>query len=356
MDSLAGLLALEPIWKELQDTPVFSEFGSSFEVVSSIWQFLAHIDDPDFGSNAELLILVAYDQDKPVAIAPLMKVIKRRRLGPLKMDVSCIQFVSQIAERVFRFRNNIVTGDPSQRLMNAFVEWLYEHEKFDIISVAYIQENNANFLRSPSSKFFLSTGSYVEIDKFGDFEAYRKANYARRFKNNLRTARNRAKKEGLDVSLTLEAPTTAAFAEVLKLARSKFNAAEFLNEGYYAFVESICQKLPAEIVLASVNGQAVGYRIYIHFDDTKYLLDTFIDRTYRALELGALMSEKAIQESFRQKLMYHSEGLWGSFHVQKFATKEPRFFKHVYHGNSYKGMVSVWAVALRHKAFLASEL
>ncbi len=350
IDTLAGLLALEKEWKKLEAIETFVELGSSFEIARLAWEVSERNPDPIFGLRPKLIILTAYDGSELVAIAPLVKVIRQRQLGPMTFNVSCVQFVSQLPERFFRLTADIVTRTPSAALTNVFLNWLYMHEKFDVLHLAHIREGAVSFPLSAPNLFVTDFDSVVAVGQFADFETYRKETYSRRFKNNLRTGINRAKKAKLNLTISIEQLNPDNMKEISSVGQLKSIASAFAAYGGESFIAEACRRLPSEVVMARVDGRAVGYRIYLTFNSSKHMVDTAFDRTYVPFEIGSRMSESAIEDSFKRKLLFHSEGLWASWHMYKFASQCPKLYKYVLPGNTFRGKAGAWAVALRQRA------
>jgi hypothetical protein len=354
-DSFSGLWDLEQIWKELQSDSSGANLGTSFQVSKTIWENLSELDDPIFGCNPKLIILVAYAQGIPIAIAPFVKVIRQRKLGPLRINVSCIQFLSQLGEMFFRFSNDIVARKPSKELADAFIQWLYDNESFDLLHLAHIPENSVNFPDDFEPLLGEAFDTQIEIDRFGDFEKYKAHTYSTKFAKNMRTAQARIKRRSVNLTLDTVPMTDAILSEIRLFSHRKRRAFELHQDGYFFFLENICKILCSDVIVVKVHGIMVGYRIYLYFNGCKYLLDTFINRTFAPLELGSLLTEAALKQSFAMNLNFQSEGMWGTYHARKFGTRFVRMKKFVRSGNSLRGKAAMKAIQLRMKKILESN-
>ncbi len=349
IDSPEGLFALEKEWLELQEPVTISNLGSSFGIVRAAWQALAEDQDRLFGYERKPLILLICQKEVPIAIAPLIKVCRDKKIGPFTKQITSIEFLAHpLLARHVRFFYDIVTSRPSPALARAVFDWLYRNEKFDIIHLAYISEESENFASSAKEMLFSLTSSIVRPRDFSSFEEYRKQIYSESLRQNLRTALNRASGQSLNIEVALHEADSDVLSEVTEIACSKLDAKKFFKTGYHQFLMKACQESGAVIALVRANGRPIAYRAYLKVPGGRFEIDTHRNLDYQRLELGSLLIDKAVQDSFAKGVTIHCEGLYGGIHTERFASKNLRAYKWISPGNTLWGSITEQAIRKTH--------
>lgn len=344
------LLSLEKIWLELQEPLTVANLGSSFSIVNAAWQTLSKDQDPLFGYNRKPLILLVLENGSPVAIAPLIKVWRDKKIGPFSKRITSIEFFAHpLIARHVRFFYDIVTKHPSSRLTAAILDWLYKNERFDIVHLAYISEESPNFDSSAKQMLFSLTSSVVCPGDFATFEDYRSQIYSESLKQNIRTAFNRAQAQSLAIEVTMQEVNSQVLNVITEIARTKLDAAAFFKTGYHEFLKQVCLACGADIALVRANGRPIAYRTYLKLPTGRLEIDTHRNLEYQRLELGSLLIDRAIQDSFTRGLHIHCEGLYGGIHTERFASKLLRAYKWVGAGNSLWGGIVERAIRKAHQ-------
>lgn len=115
IDNLTNLQELRSVWEELLAKAEIRSPFQTFEWIESAWEA--------FGKHAELFVLVAYQQEQVVGIAPLMLKVGR---------------ANGVKERIVRFidsDNNssdycgLIVPHNSKSIIVAFVHWLAQHQE-----------------------------------------------------------------------------------------------------------------------------------------------------------------------------------------------------------------------------------
>ena len=200
INSEKDLLALKEIWQKLEEPVTFSTLGSSFEISRIAWQTLSAGGDRIFGYNKQMLILLVSDYGKPVAILPLIKVFRDRKVGPFRKRLTSIEFLGHsLLSKHFRLFYDIITREPSTELTQAIIDWLFANHKFDILHLAHVSEESRNFDFAGQELIYAVVCSAVDISAWQSYGQYRQFVYSKSLKQNIRTAFNRAEKAGLKI-------------------------------------------------------------------------------------------------------------------------------------------------------------
>jgi hypothetical protein len=350
IDSLDGLLSIEQSWRELEQPITLSNLGSTFTVVRTAWETLATHADTIFGYDKKLLVLEVSENGKPIAIVPLVNVARDRKFGPLTKRVRCIEFLAQSTlGRHFRFFSDIITNQPSNALSRAVFDWLNKNEHFDVLHLAFISELSPNWGCFKNELFYALVTSTVDVSAFTNFDNYARLVYSTSLKQNIRTAYNRAAAESVDLSVTVEEADTASMLEVMDVARTKLDIVSFFGGGYTDFLTKLCLRQQADIVTVRANGRPIAYRVYLKLPGSRFAIDTHRNFEYRRLELGALLMDKAIRNSFEQRVNQHCEGLFGGLHTERFATNLIKGYKFIGPGTTMLGKPTAFMVRHSHQ-------
>jgi hypothetical protein len=344
------LLALKETWLELEEPVTYATLGSSFEITRLAWQCLAAKAERTFGYNKKLLILLVLDANQPVAIVPLVKVQRDHKVGPFTKSLSSIEFLGHsLLSRYFRFFYDIVTKHPSKELTQAIIEWLYANHKFDILHLAYISEESPNFDLSSPDSLYSTSSTVVDINRFQSFEQYKQIIYSESLRQNIRTAFNRAAKDSLTIDRQAEWATGATLGQAFHPLDVKLHKVPFVQDSYQKFLLSLSLAGRVRAVTVYANDKLIAHRLYATFAHGQFEIDTNRDWTYKRLELGSLLIDKAIQDSFERKLDIHCCGLYGGLHTERFATRLIKSFKYVRAGNTILGGIANKLVRLQHQ-------
>ena len=297
-----------------------------------------------------MLILLVSDWDKPVAIVPLVKVFRDRKFGPLAKRLTSIEFLGHaLLSRQFRFFYDIVTKEPSKELTESVIDWLFANHKFDIIHLAYISEESRNFDFSAQELLYALTCSTIDINSWQSYEQYRRIVYSKSLRQNIRTAFNRAAKASLQIDRKAGPAKGKSWQDVWQVAEAKLDKNAFVRDGYRNFLETLCQTDQAQAALIYANDEPIAYRLFASFPQGIFQIDSYRNWKYRRLELGALLIDRAVQDSFEQKMDLHCSGLFSGLHTERFATRLIKGFKYVKAGNSILGNIVNYAVRFCHR-------
>jgi len=336
--SFEELLTLESVWRELQGPVNVSNLGSSFTVARTAWETLAEHQDHLFGYNKELLILQIFKDGSLIGIAPFVKVIRDKGIGPIVKKLLCIEFLAHsLLARHFRLFSDIITNQPSSALTQAVLDWLYANEKFDVIHLAYIAGSSPNFDFSKKELLYALISSVVNVNQFPNYETYARCTYATSLKQNIRTAFNRASAQSLSIESTVEESDASVLHELKQIASTKLDTESYFEGGYYSFLEKLCLRERGDVVVLRANGEPIAYRVYLSFPEGRYALDTHRNWDFTRLELGALLIDQGIKSSFEKRVKLHCEGLFGGIHTERFATNLIEAYKFLSPGNTIWG-------------------
>ncbi len=347
------LLALREAWLQLQEPVTHATLGSSFDITRLAWKSLSASGDHVFGYDKQMLILLVSDSNELAAIVPLVKVHRDRKIGPFTKRLTSIEFLGHsLLSRHFRFFYDIVTKHPSKELTQAIIEWLYANHKFDILHLAYISEESANFDLSASEVLYANSCAVVDINCFQSFEQYKQIIYSKSLRQNIRTALNRAAKASLKIDRHLGPAIGTTLEHILQIADQKLDKNNFIQDGYRDFLIGLSQTGQTSATVIYANDKAIAFRLHATFNHGKFVIDTNRDWEYKRLELGSLLIDKSIQDSFEQKLDLHCCGLFGGLHTERFASRLIKGFKYVKAGSTILGKITNKLIRLYHQGEL----
>lgn len=316
------------IWKNIEQETNHTNITSSYDWQFTWWSVFKDINNNIIGFDKQLLIICLYENSKLIAIAPFIK-LYRRKLG---LKVNFIEFLGQ------QWGGNyldIIGYKLTEKQINNIFEWLKNNIKYDILFLKYITEDSQTFTKDKLNLY--SVCPQIKISNYKTFDDYIKKNYSNSLKQNIRTAYNKANKCNDIITTSVETYTDENFQEIIQLSKSKLiDNKKFLYEdnNIRMFMQQIFKTLNSNFVFVNINNKKVAYRANVFFNNAKFCIDASYDRTFRKYELGSISVDANIKDSFNNKIDSHCLGPGLDFYKQKFTKNNIKIYVYSKKGNT----------------------
>ena len=150
----------------------------------------------------------------------------------------------------------------------------------------------------------------ADLRHYADYEDYRKHNYSRHFKKNLRRRFRQVEEEKGAIRLENYEGENVPWKEVIRLSASKKMSQKscLYHDKYKAtFLKKIIEEFPGHVLMIRVGEKLVSYRISFAHKGCRYSMDTSYDRSFTQ-GLGILSMDMAVRDSFDKSLSFHCAG------------------------------------------------
>jgi len=334
----SGLDDVKNKWISFEKKVNNQNITSSYIWQRTWWKHFKDYEDRNFGYNKKLCILFLYDKENILrAIAPFYEVVRKKRLLEYKM----IEFLAQQWGATYL---DIITNRLSKEEYNFIFDWLRKNRKYDLIELKYIPEFTSNFDLSKNNVTILSACPEVKIKDYKGIDFYVQEKYSKSLRQNLRTAKNRMKREHVNYrEEILDTINGANFKEIEDISRSKLldnkccvysdlRKKMFLKDMYYN------SEFPCNVIKLILNDHLASYRINFLYNQAKYCIDASYDRNYSHYELGGLSVDLNIRDSFERRLLIHCMGTGIDFYKLKFTKQIVRIYTFLKKGNTLKAL------------------
>lgn len=340
ISDVSSLKPLETGWKHLAQNAKLGPLGAAFDVVNSIWRAMSLVDDREFGFAKKLVILAGFDNHDLVMILPLVLVKRSRGIAGLTLQYTCLQFVSQCTERQLRLVNNILIRPGYEHLWNEGLQYLYKNLQFDLLHLDHIPAVNDVCIADPGELFYSTIGSVAKLDRFGSYENYASCVYSQNLRQKLRTAFNFASRQEANVAVEISHCHDQAKANIDKNCRRKLMGEQFITDKYFSLLTASAITHRAMVSQVFVNDAVAGYGFWVANSLGVWLWDSYIDIGYKQFQLGAIMRDSMIKESFARHRTFVGLGLWAPLHEYQFANELMLCYKLLRPGNTIKSSVA----------------
>ena len=327
--------SLECEWKEFERTINHSNLTSSFDWLITWWNVFKDVNNSRIGFNKQLLIVCLYEVDKLVAIAPFLKVY-RKKYG---LEVSFIEFLGQ------QWAGNyldIISVENETNYKDKIFIWLYDNVKFDLLLLKYIPEYSLTFNSNELSLY--SACPTIQINEYLDHDNFIKNKYSKNLKQNLRTAFNKAKKSDKAINTSVEDVDENNFKDIIKISAFKLSDRKhsiYNDEHKLLFMKKITKSLISNVVFVKVNNKNVAYRTNVFFNNNKFCIDASYDRKFRKFELGSISVDANLKDSFLKKISAHCFGPGIDFYKKKFTKNNVKIFIYLKKGNTLMSLLLI---------------
>jgi len=324
-----GFKNLEKAWLDFEKSINHQNITSSYYWLLNFWDVFKNFNNPRFGYNKKLIIICVYVGKKIVAVAPFLRV-KRKKLG---ISVSFIEFLGQQWGASYL---DIITKKNNKEIKNIIFDWLKKNVKFDIIFLKYIPENTKSFDLNELNLY--SACPLIQISDHLNYDDFVKNKYSKNLKQNLRTAYNRAKKFNFNIETSIELINEHNLPDVIRISKSKLLDGKrtlYENKEKLLFIKKILKSMDSNIVFVKIKGVNVAYRINVFFNNNKFCIDASYNRDYKKFELGSISVEANIKDSFSKNTYIHCLGPGLDRYKQKFTKKNKYVNIYISKGNTF---------------------
>jgi len=328
-------------WMDFEKKVDNKNITSSYVWQRTWWGHFKDYEKRNFGYEKKLCILFLYTKENVLrAIAPFCEVTRKSR------GVKC-KTIEFIASQWGATYLDIITDRLSEEEYNFIFSWLKKNRKYDLIELRYIPEfsPNLNLYKSKGSTTVLSGCPEIKIKNYKTINHYIQQEHSKSLRQNLRTAKNRMKRENANYHEEIsDIISNAEFEEIKRTSRSKLldnKHCVYDNRQKEMFLKDIyCNSgFSCNIIKIILNNRLASYRINILYSQYKYCFDASYDRTYRHYGLGSLSVNLNIEDSFERKLLVHCMGTGVDFYKLRFTKRVVKIYTFLGKGNSLKGML-----------------
>lgn len=319
IETYEKFLALSSEWNALLNNPLLDHTVFSTHEWLCVW--LNH-----FGKDRKILVLLAYDEDTLVGIAPLMSSNKKLR----GCNVRCIGFI----ENSNSLHNDfVVLPQRRKETINAFINWLINNqERWDIIELINMPMDSENtvMIQSIIHDYNLLRGSYpgytspyIEINS--DWDSYYKS-LSSKARKTLRNISNRMEKEG---TCSLQCIRThdeyrAKEHHILDIAKNSWTEKvgdSLASGGNLPFFRELSAKAAQKnwlmVWLLSLDEKYVAYEYHLIYRKVLYGMRTSFDDEYSRVSPGAYLDFRIVRSLFEKKIDVEGYDLGGSYDFYK---------------------------------------
>jgi len=296
---------VEQEWRNFEAAQQTLYLTQSYDWLRLWWEIFEQRADQQFGFNKQLLIIMLYKESTLVAIAPLVR-LERKKYG---MQFSFIEFLSQQWGSAFM---DVIGGshDPDSRMY--IIAWLYKNIKFDVINLSYLPKGSTTLTIAERKHVFkLSTCPIIPVVNYSSFQEYIAANCSGHHQHNLRTKANQIRRDGLTYECTQEKVSAENIEDIYRVSKSKLRDGKtsiYLDEDKGEFMLGVFSRFAVEALFIKLNGRVAAYRLQVYFRDWKICIDAAYDRDFRPYGVGLLSMQESIKDSFAKQLTVHCEG------------------------------------------------
>lgn len=295
----------EQEWRDFEAGQQPLYLTQSYDWLRLWWEIFEQRADQQFGLHKELFIIMLYKEGILVAIAPLVRLV-RKKYG---VQFSFIEFLSQQWGSAFM---DVIGGSREPESRMYIIAWLYKNIKFDVINLSYLPECSTTLTIAERKHVFkLSACPIIAVKNYSSFQEYSDANYSSHHKHNLRTRTNRIRRDGLQYECTQEKVSAENIEDIYRVSKSKLRDGKtsiYLDEDKRNFMLGVLSRFSADVLFIKLNGRVAAYRLQVYFRDWKICIDAAYDRDFRPYGVGMLSLQESIQDSFAKELAVHCEG------------------------------------------------
>jgi hypothetical protein len=268
-----------------------------------------------FGEGKELFILLVYDGNELVAIAPFMRNKGKHTLigkPNISVMVKKIEFIANVHSN----RCDIIYKDSPEEVCDSIVNFLLSEHKssWDIMSLEYILRDSpiTKCLRSSFDKNTVCSKQYPQISSpylhiNCEWKDYFK-NRQRRFKEQLKSRFQKLEESGkvrLERFQKLDGLKTAleqVFDVASKTWKAKdgtaLSSTDQLKGFYSELAHTAAKEGWLELFILYLNDIALAFEYCLKFDDKLMLLKTEFDEGYRSFGIGNMIQWKLLEDIF----------------------------------------------------------
>jgi len=333
-----AFISFEPSWKEFEKKTEHANYTCTFDWLYCWWKTFKNVNNNLTGYNKELLIICLYNDEELVAIAPLIR-LHRKQYG---IKVTFIEFLSQQLGSCYI---DIISNDFSENYSKVIFKWVKENISYDLLFLKHIPEYSKSIEKTLMFSYACCPRIYLE--QYVSFEGYIWKEYSKKLKQNIRTAFNRAQKENILLTRSIEKVTEQNFSEITRISAFKKldnKGNKYDDQHQRIFLQEVLSKLDSNICFVKLRGINVAYRLNIVYNNNYYCIDASYDRNYKHYELGALSVDISIKDCFDKKYATHCMGPGLDVYKMKFTKNIVKLFIYIERGNTFMSLPYILAL------------
>jgi hypothetical protein len=307
-----GFNSVRNEWKSFETQEMHKNLSSAFDWLYTWWEIFKDVNNNEFGHNKELVILFLYDNDKLVAIFPLVKLYK-------KYLIKYFSFIEFLGQQWLATFLDIIGNNLTREHVAFLFDWLKKNVTYDIIFLKHIPECTVNFHRD--SLFPFAGCPELSLSSYSGNEDYIKQCYSKNLKQNLKTALNKIGKNNLILAEYTDNINDDTMKDVVRISASKLTdgkMSKYTDPLKLAFIRQMGDQVDSNIAFIKFNDENVAYRLNFIYNHVKTCVDASYSRDYKNFDVGAMSVNLNIRDSFEKKLNIHSEGPGLEFYKLKF--------------------------------------
>ena len=300
VDSLAGLVALEPEWNALLERSDVRHPFLSHEWVRTWWEC--------FGSGWQLRVLVVRDAGEAVAIAPL-RVGRRRLMG---VSMRCLESMANDHTPRFDF---IVAAGVEHAWDALWEALLSRRDEWDLLRLCQLPEDSATRTRigrrGKTDGFLVGEWAGDEspfLPLTGSWDAYcrqgRRKHFANLRNRNKRLARLGAVEhevvadqgEALWEGFRIEAMAWKAEAGTALVSRPE------TQQFYTRFAERAADRGWLRLAFLDVGGRRIAFAYCLDYQGRRFVVKIGYDPGWSTYSPFHLLCQRELEDAFRRKL------------------------------------------------------
>ena len=297
IDNFSDLLPLKDQWNQvLQNSDSDNPF-LTFEWLSSWWN--------NFGDNGKLFVLLVKEEDRVIAIAPLMIV----KMGVFKV----LQFIGTGRSDYLDF----IVAEKRQESLQSIFKYIYDSKKYwDIIYFRDILSNspNLNFIKTAINDSKMAFGEiigtiapYMPINV--NWENYL-ASKSSKFRNNMRRIEKKLEGAG-DFKIACQNSITPEHVEAMHNIeehswKTEAGSARLGDPIARKFFTEALEKFSSnnwlELWFLLLNQEPIAYSINFAYNNKIYNYNVAYKTEYRNLYPGKALTVRTLENAFNRDM------------------------------------------------------
>jgi len=347
VDSAARFDRLRDDWKRLEQAAQHTNRTASYDWMRTWWEAFADKNTDQFGLEKRLRILLLSRQGTLVAIAPLVRLYRRRLLRKTVF----IEFLGQqwSGETI-----DFISAEPTPDIFRTVTAWLHANESFDVLHLSYIPESTPFFDLHDPGLTLLSACPILYRKDYADYEAYKNAVYTKNFRNCVRKNYNRLEARQVKFEWQTEPARPEDREEMARLSLSKLEddkGSAWLDQDKVRFFALATAKFPGEIAFLRLEDENIAHLWSFFFANGLFAYDMSYDRQHRDLSLGRVSYVESIKRFFANTtLAFHCAGTGLGFHKRGHYPNVVRLHTYTAPGNTRAARHRAEQVLRAHRA------
>lgn len=343
---------LKSVWELLLKSQSNHYPSLTHEWLYTWWVTFGKIHSKKLGNNKQLAVVLVYEEEHIVSILPLINIC--RSVGCIQIHV--IEFISQQWGGAYC---DVIGVGLSKNEFAEIFDWLHTQIRYDLVFLKHIPFCSTSLY---PSKWIYAACPELDLSQYTTFEELVVSVYSKNLKQNMRTAINRANRDGFTIKKSTHEYTDELYDQIISVSKSKLTDGKscvYLDDDKKKFYRSILRLLKSDITTIYVNDILVAYRTNVYFGHISICLDAAFDRKFPRYELGSHSVDESLKEAFNKQIRVHSMGPGLDNYKAKFTKKIMPLLLCISPGKTVIGKIAyffVSKIAVRREIKFKSEL